>query len=368
MKSVIDLERQRWNKAALEYSKKIEDKDAKGFLIRDKVLNPYLFLALDNVKGKKILDYGCGDGWLCEKLKKEGSEVKGCDISDKFLDIARKKYPGIEFTLIDNKTPYQDNEFDIVICNIVLHITKNYKQVLQEIYRIIKPEGKLVVTIMHPSYWKAEQSDFSKKQEAVEVKVEDSVPVIHYRRNIEIYEKAFEELGFRIIQKQECLAKKKISEELKKYSEKPFFLLWELEKWVKYSAAAAIFNDAGEVLIARRSKTKFPFPDTLSIPSTSYKKTENPKKALKKAIKNKLGVDTDILESIGKKEGKQTNCWVKMTVYRAKIVGGEIIPDQLNYSYAEFLPPIETLGDIKGEQGFCTQVLLEKLKQNKLQK
>jgi hypothetical protein len=83
---------------------------------------------------------------------------------------------------------------------------------------------------MHPSYYKAEIADFSKKEERLKIKVEETVSVIYYRRAPEIYEEAFDKTGFRITKKQECIAKEVISPELKKYSEKPFFLLYELKK------------------------------------------------------------------------------------------------------------------------------------------
>lgn len=223
-------EKKRWNKVAEEYSKKIESKDSQGFLIRENCLNPYLFSALGNVKGKAILDYGCGDGWLTSQLKEKGADVKGCDISEKFIEIAREKYPDIGFEVIEESAPYSDNEFDVVAINIVLHITKEYCMVLDEAYRLLKPKGRCMVTIMHPLYYKEEQIDLKKEEEKLEIKVEGNIPVIYYRRNPEIYEKAFQDAGFEILKKVECIAQKEISPELKKYSEKPFFLLYELQK------------------------------------------------------------------------------------------------------------------------------------------
>jgi len=226
----MKTETQRWNLAAEEYSKKVESKNSQGFLIRENCLNPYLFSALGNVRGKKILDYGCGDGWLANELKKKGAYAKGCDISDKFIEIARKKYPGIEFDIIKKKTPYKSNEFEVVVSNIVLHITEDYKNVLNEMYRILKPGGKCIATMMHPQYYKEEMINLSKPEEKLEIKVEGSIPVIYYKRNPEIYEKAFKEAGFKIISRVDCIAKRVINRELRKYSEKPFFLLYELKR------------------------------------------------------------------------------------------------------------------------------------------
>jgi len=223
-------EKERWNKVARTYSKKIEEENSQGFLIREKSLNPYLFKALRNVKSKKVLDYGCGDGWLCGWLKNRGAKVVGCDISERFIKLAKEKYKGIEFKVTNNKTSYKNNEFDIIVCNIVLHITKNYEKILNEMYRILKPMGKAIITIMHPDYYKSEIANFSKNQETLKIKVEGDIPVTYYRRNQNSYEKAFQKAGFKIKKKQECKAKGKKIKEIKKYFEKSFFLLWELTK------------------------------------------------------------------------------------------------------------------------------------------
>jgi ubiquinone/menaquinone biosynthesis C-methylase UbiE len=357
----MKTEKERWNLAAKEYALKVESKNSQGFLIREKCLNPYLFPALSNVKGKKILDYGCGDGWLAGELKQKGAEVKGCDISDKFIDIARKKHPGIEFKVIDEITPYADNEFDIVICNIVLHIIKNYQKVLDEIYRITKPDGEAIITIMHPAHYKAEIADLSKKEERLKIKVEETVPVVYYRRVPEIYEEAFDKTGFKITKKQECIAKEVISSELRKYSEKPFFLLYDIKKWVRYAASAVMRNKEGLVLMAKRAPTKFPFPNTWSIPSTSYTKEEDPKHVLKKVIKKKLGLDIEIVKEIGHKEGKQANYWLKMTDYEV-LAKGIPMPNKEDYTETKYFDILKEYKDKPREKlGFCIQVALEYL-------
>lgn len=359
----MKAEKERWNIVAKEYSKKVEGKESQGFLIRENCLNPYLFSSLGDVKGKKILDYGCGDGWLSGKLKERGADIEGCDISEKFIDIAKKNYPDIKFSVINKKTSYKDNEFDIVLSNIVLHITEDYKNLLNEMYRILKPNGKCIVTIMHPRHYKEEQINLSKPEEKLEIKVEGSIPVVYYKRNPEIYEKAFNDAGFKINNKIECIAKSLISPELKKYSEKPFFLLYETEKWIRYAASAVMSNEKGLVLMAKRAPTKFPFPNTWSIPSTSYKKGEDPKQVLKKVIKKKLGLDIEIVKELGSKEGKQANYWLKMTDYEVKIIKGIPAPNKEDYTEAKYFDIIkEYQNKPKEKLGFCIQVALEKLK------
>ena len=53
----------------------------KGYLARDFVVNPALFKVLGDIKGKKILDLGCGVGILSRAMADNGADVLGVDIS-----------------------------------------------------------------------------------------------------------------------------------------------------------------------------------------------------------------------------------------------------------------------------------------------
>jgi len=359
-------EKERWDKAAREYAEKVESKESQGFLIRDKCLNPYLFDALGDVRNRRILDYGCGDGWLCSNLKNKGAIMEGCDISPEFIRMARANYHDIKFEVIDKKVPCRDNEFDIVISNIVLHITRDYKNVINEMYRVLKPGGKCIVTIMHPLFYKEDIINPKKKRESLKIKVEETVPVIYYKREMDIYEKEFKNYGFKIIKRQPCIAKEKLEDNLKKYSEKPFFILYELKKEMTYAAAAIIKNSENLVLLAKRAPTKQPFPNHWSLPSTSYQKEENPEEKLKDALKKKLGIGIIIKGIFGTKEGRQEDHWLKMTDYEAEIVNGIIRPDKTDYTRAEYLNPKEIVKNPE-KTGFCMQILLEKMQENKSQ-
>ena len=224
-----------WDKLAREYLLKVEEKSSQGFLIRSLALNPYLFKAAGNVKGKIILDYGCGDGWLSRKLAKEGAEVFACDISQEFIKLAKQKGGKIKYSLIkENKElPYHNSQFDIIVSNIVLHITKEYKKVIQESYRVLKKDGKAIFTIMHPLYWKADDINPKYlKEESSKIEVEGIKGIIHYRRFPKTYLSEFKKAGFRDIKQTECKADKRKAKKynLIKYAEQPYFLLFEMKK------------------------------------------------------------------------------------------------------------------------------------------
>lgn len=98
-------------------------------------------LNFDLIKNKKVLDLGCGSGRYSYALKKLGAkEVTGVDIDTDFA-----KNAGIEgINFIEgsvDKIPFEDNSFDFVFCNGVLHHTNHIKEGIKEISRVLKKNG-----------------------------------------------------------------------------------------------------------------------------------------------------------------------------------------------------------------------------------
>jgi ubiquinone/menaquinone biosynthesis C-methylase UbiE len=100
--------------------------------------------------GEKILEAGCGTGNLAIKIKERGGDVIGLDNCKEALEIYKKKDPNAKIVLADlrEKLPFPDNYFDKIACNNTLYIIPKEKQldVLKELYRILKPEGKIIIT------------------------------------------------------------------------------------------------------------------------------------------------------------------------------------------------------------------------------
>lgn len=102
-------------------------------------------------KGEKVLDLGCGTGVLSVPLNRcvgNSGEVIGVDFSDKMIEKAKKKY-GDRFKYIccnAEKMPFKSQIFDTVVCfNTFPHfVHKN--RVIQEISRVLKKYGKLIIS------------------------------------------------------------------------------------------------------------------------------------------------------------------------------------------------------------------------------
>lgn len=95
-------------------------------------------------KKGRVLDLGCGDGDYSVRLKELGFDVKAAD-----LDIARFKNSGkIDFQECDvsKKLPFADSSFDYILLAEVVEHLKNPYDVIREIGRVLKKEGKLVLS------------------------------------------------------------------------------------------------------------------------------------------------------------------------------------------------------------------------------
>lgn len=103
---------------------------------------------------QKILDVACGPGWLAAEVAKTWPNIEACDGSKFFLEHARREYPNVKFTQVDLNTrlPYADNEFDTLIMSMAAHDVEDQIKTFTELRRIVKPGGKLMLTMVNPYY------------------------------------------------------------------------------------------------------------------------------------------------------------------------------------------------------------------------
>ncbi len=98
----------------------------------------------ENCKGKKILDYGCGNGIHSAWLKNCNGEVTGVDLSEESLKIARDIVPGVEFLKMDcENLDFPDNSFDLVFDGGTFS-SLDIDKAFSEIRRVLKPGGVLI--------------------------------------------------------------------------------------------------------------------------------------------------------------------------------------------------------------------------------
>ena len=106
----------------------------------------------------KFLDLGCGEGRHCfGAYMSENIDVFGFDMSLSDVSTAKKNFDqfnentsskSCNFGVADaKKLPFKDNTFDFVVCSEVLEHIIDYPSALSEINRILKPQGKLAVSV-----------------------------------------------------------------------------------------------------------------------------------------------------------------------------------------------------------------------------
>ncbi|HQJ36157.1 MAG TPA: bifunctional demethylmenaquinone methyltransferase/2-methoxy-6-polyprenyl-1,4-benzoquinol methylase UbiE [Rhodoglobus sp.] len=102
--------------------------------------------AVDPQPGERILDVAAGTGTSSAALQRNGATVVALDFSAGMVAEGRKRHKNIEFVEGDaEKLPFGDNEFDVATISFGLRNVANPKLALAEMYRVLKPGGRLVI-------------------------------------------------------------------------------------------------------------------------------------------------------------------------------------------------------------------------------
>jgi SAM-dependent methyltransferase len=161
-KNLTPKEIKQWRKK----KEKEWDKNA-GFwikIIREK-LDPYrivitnkaVLLPLKGRKNLKILDAGCGEGYLSRILAKKGHRVVGIDSCPQLIeaakDLERKKPLGIKYFVGDfRNTNFPSSYFDVVLSHQSIHEIENPEKALKQFARVLKRKGRLICLFLHPCF------------------------------------------------------------------------------------------------------------------------------------------------------------------------------------------------------------------------
>lgn len=97
---------------------------------------------LDPRPGERILDLGCGDGVLTEKIVAAGATVVGVDASADMIEAAKAR--GLDAQVMDGQALTFDSAFDAVFSNAALHWMLEPQVVAHGVYRALRPGGRFV--------------------------------------------------------------------------------------------------------------------------------------------------------------------------------------------------------------------------------
>lgn len=108
--------------------------------------------------GKRLLDLGCGTGFIMELAQPYFKEIIGVDITPKMLEIAEKKFKKNNYTNLHlqlestDKLPFDDNSFDMVTAYSFMHHLTTPVPTLKEAYRVLR-KGGIFYADLDPNFY-----------------------------------------------------------------------------------------------------------------------------------------------------------------------------------------------------------------------
>lgn len=155
----------------------------------------------------KIIDIGCGCGFLTNKIYKNGRRrVTGIDISPASIEYAQKKYPDILFLCDDICNLDETERYDLALAVMVLNNMPDVKSFFSTIGKLLAVGGTLIVVLPHPCFWPQQHlkdNDFVYSKEkpykfmfATQGRRDYSSQVLYFHRMLETYLLYIEQAGF----------------------------------------------------------------------------------------------------------------------------------------------------------------------------
>lgn len=141
-----------WNKNAGEWIKVIQN-DA---IPSRKFTNKAILEMVSELDGKKMVDIGCGEGWLTREMQKMGRKATGLDATKSFIEQARRlgnqTFEVFTFEEIIDGKPMPNAPFDAAVFNFCLYLKDGLTELLSNTLKQLAPNGTLVIQTLHPFF------------------------------------------------------------------------------------------------------------------------------------------------------------------------------------------------------------------------
>lgn len=103
---------------------------------------------------RRILDVGCGDGSLSALLARKSEQIAGIEVSMEACRIARLRGIGVARADVENYSfPFRSESFDVVVAGEVIEHMTDPDEFLQEVVRVLKPNGHCILTTPNLASW-----------------------------------------------------------------------------------------------------------------------------------------------------------------------------------------------------------------------
>lgn len=209
---------------------------------------PVLLQLIGEVRGKKVLDLGCGDAEIGKELLEAGcSFYEGVDGSVNMVGKAQQALTSessrIHLASMED-WDFPRESYDLVISRLALHYLEDLQKVVQQIHHSLKPGGHFIFSVQHPiltssinnpegeqkrSSWLVD--DYFKIGNRTEKWM--GKDVVKYHRTIEEYFRIINDCGYRVSTLKECTPQRKYftsEEEYLRRMRVPVILLMSCEK------------------------------------------------------------------------------------------------------------------------------------------
>ncbi len=113
---------------------------------------PATLSLMPEVKGKRVLDAGCGPGVYSEWLIERGAKIVAIDASPKMVELAKLRLGStMDVRQADLSKPLNfldSSSFDVVLCPLVLEYIEDWHSVFAEFYRDLRPQGHIIFSVL----------------------------------------------------------------------------------------------------------------------------------------------------------------------------------------------------------------------------
>ena len=144
-----------WDDNAAAWAREVRQ----GHDVARKFLNNPAFLALiGDLRGRQVLDAGCGDGYNSRILARAGAHMTGVDLSGRMIGLAqeeeRRDPLGIRYvhTSYTDLSAFAGGSFDAVVSFMALMDGPRFDLAVAECFRVLRPGGRLAFSITHPCF------------------------------------------------------------------------------------------------------------------------------------------------------------------------------------------------------------------------
>lgn len=214
----------------------------------ESIEKPAFFQLIGDVKGKQILDLGCGDAKFGEELLEIGCHsytgIEGSKLMyEKAVKQLETKNGTVHCINLKDYT-YPPSTFDLVTSRLALHYIEHLNTIFQNVYQTLKPNGVFTFSVQHPVITSSFESlqtngkrtswlvdDYFKIGQRVEPWIDQEV--IKYHRTTEEYFILLQQAGFTITNLKEATPNKAYFQNKEEYERRlriPLFLLFSCTK------------------------------------------------------------------------------------------------------------------------------------------